>query len=132
MKYDYSFQMVIASNNSIEIENIGEVALSATNSFHQERILIINTFLGETTILQFGPSFIDMETLPDYSSFIYKKMSYDQRKLDKLIDDWINDPKFGTVNVEQLELEDALSRIKDFRECVKWLREKRFTIGEVK
>ena len=119
MKYDYSFQMVIASNNSIEIENIGEVALSATNSFHQERILIINTFLGETTILQFGPSFIDMETLPDYSSFIYKKMSYDQRKLDKLIDDWINDPKFGTVNVEQLELEDALSRIKDFRECVK-------------
>ena len=118
MKYDYSFQMVIASNNSIEIENIGEVALSATNNFHQEKILIINTSFGETTILQFGPSFMDMATLPDYSSFIYKKMNYDQRKLDKLINDWINDEKFCASNVEQIVLEDALSRIKDYREYI--------------
>ena len=112
--YEYLYE--VKATGFIDIENIGEVCLSATNDFLQERILIIHTEYGKTKVLQYGPVYVDHVQTPLNSQYTYGEFDYDDRKIDKIIDKFINEPKFSTTQVTEISYEDAMDRIIDFRE----------------
>ena len=55
--YEYLYE--VKATGFIEVENIGEVCLSATNDFLQEKVLIVHTEYGKTRVIQYGPVFVD-------------------------------------------------------------------------
>lgn len=113
--YSYLYEMI--ATGFIDIENIGEVCLSITNNFLQEKILIIHTEYGKTKVIQYGPVYIDQDTVvPTNVSYTYTEFDFNQRKLDNIIDKFINDPKFGTKQCVEIDLDTAKERIIDLRE----------------
>jgi hypothetical protein len=115
MQFEYLY--TTQAMGTIDIENIGEVCISGVNAFiAQEYILIIKTEEGKSKIIQYGPRFIDLEIAPVNVSYTYNEIDYNQRKLITIIDKFINNPKFGISQVQLIELEEAVDRIKDLRE----------------
>ena len=100
----------------LEVENIGECCLVANNDFMQEQILIVTTSLGKTKIIQYGPVFVDNVQPPLDVTYTYCEIDFSDYKIDKRIEKFINDPKFRTTQVRQIDLEEALEYITDLRE----------------
>lgn len=111
----FSYLYTMQATGFIDVENIGEVALSIRNDFLQEKILIVSTDLGETTILKFGPRY-DSGKVNDTAEFLFERMQYNSAKIERIIDKYINDAKFCTTQVTQITKEEAMERIIDFRE----------------
>lgn len=112
--YEYLYE--VKATGFIEVENIGEVCLSATNDFLQEKVLIVHTEYGKTRVIQYGPVFVDNVQPPLNVSYTFSELDYNEAKIDRIIDKFINDPKFSTTQVTILEFEDAMDRITDLRE----------------
>ena len=112
--YEYLYE--VKATGFLEIENIGECALVANNDFLQEQILIITTELGKTTILKYGPVFVDNVQPPTNVSYTFEEIDYSDYKIDKTIEKFINDAKFRTTQVTVVEIDDALDRIVDLKE----------------
>jgi hypothetical protein len=114
--YEYLYE--VKATGFIDIENIGEVCLSATNDFLQEKILIVHTEYGKTRVIQYGPIYVDNVQRPTSSKYTYDEFDYNDSKLDKIIDKFINDPKFMTTQVVEIPLDEAEGRIIDFLEFI--------------
>jgi hypothetical protein len=112
--YEYLYE--VKATGFIDIDNIGEVCLSATNNFLQEKILVIHTEYGKTKVLQYGPVYVDNVQTPLNAQYTYEEFDYNDRKIDKIIDKFINEPKFSTTQVTEISYEEAIDRIIDFRE----------------
>ena len=127
MQFKYLYE--VQATGFIDIENIGEICLSAINTiFHQEYILIIHTELGKSKILQYGPIFIDEDIPLSNVSAYYSEIDYSSSKLEKIIDKFINNPKYLVSQVTEIDLETAKSKIKNLGDFI-WFREIRLRIG---
>lgn len=118
MQFKYLYE--IQATGFIDIENLGEICLSAINTLlHQEYILIIHTELGKSKILQYGPIFIDMEDTPlSNISVNYSEIDYNSSKLEKIIDRFINNPKYLVSQVVEIDLETAKSKIRNLGDFI--------------
>jgi hypothetical protein len=114
--YEYLYE--VKATGFLEIENIGEVCLVANNDFMQEQLLIIHTELGKTKIIQYGPVYVDNVQPPTNCIYTFTEIDFSDYKIDKTIEKFINDPKFRTTQVTQIEFEDAMDRITDLREFI--------------
>ncbi len=112
--YEYLYET--KATGFLEVENIGECCLVANNDFLQEQILIITTTMGKTKIIQYGPVYVDNVQSPTDVQYSYCEIDFSDYKIDKRIEKFINDAKFRTTQVTQIELEDALDKIIDLRE----------------
>ena len=112
--YEYLYE--VKATGFLEIENIGEVCLIANNDFLQEKVLIIHTELGKTRVIQYGPVYVDNVQPPTDCSYTFSEFDFSDYKIDKIIDKFINDPKFKTTQVKETDFEDASNRITDLME----------------
>ncbi len=112
--YEYLYE--VKATGFLEIENIGECALIANNDFLQEQVLIITTALGKTKILRYGPVFIDNAQPPISVSYTFDEIDYNEYKIDKAIEKFINDAKFRATQVKVVDIEEALDIITDLKE----------------
>lgn len=113
----FSYLYTMQATGFIDVDNIGEVALSIRNDFAQERIIIVTTDLGETTILRFGDRY-DSGDVNDSSFLLMDRMQFNSVKIERIVDKFINDSKFCTTQVIEITKEEALDRIIDFRESL--------------
>lgn len=111
MQFDYMYTMT--AEDSIEIEDIGNFCLSVTNDLYLEWIMMCTTTYGITTYLQAGPFRIDFDELDDRVVYVFQRMEYNQGKLCKLIDSFINDDKKRVTQVSLISEDKAKSSIKD-------------------
>lgn len=111
MQFDYMYTMT--AEDSVEIEDVGNFCLSVINDVYREWIMICSTEFGITKWLQAGPFRIDFDELDDRVMYTYQQMEYNQTKMCRIIDSFINDPKKTTTQVTVLEESEAKSRIKD-------------------
>ena len=91
MTFEYMQRVVVDS--SIEIENIGQCVIQASNDFGAEYYLIILTELGWTEVIEYGPVIPDLNTLPLDYNISYTRFEYNQGKLERIIDKFLNNPK---------------------------------------
>ena len=114
--FDYYYQE--QPTGQIEIDNIGNFAISCTNDLFNEYFFIAVTDMGQTRILTYGPQRVDVDDAFMSRSWNYLSMQYDVRKIEKMIDKFINDPKKGITQVTIINIDDALASVKNFKELM--------------
>ncbi len=109
---EYKYYYTMQATGQLDIENRGNCCISAIDVVHRESILIVKTDMGVTKVLQWGPMLVDSEQPSPKMSCLFQKFDYEDYKIDKIIDKFLN----GTtvcVQAEEISLEEGLSRIKD-------------------
>ena len=99
------------SDAQITVDDIGTCALDCFNLIGNEYLIIITTQYGITTYLQFGPIYCDFSELPEEVNMSYKRFQYDVKKLEKLVDRYINDSKKLISQIQEIDIETALQKI---------------------
>ena len=109
MKYDYHYLMTATSQ--LEIEDQGQCCIQAIDVVGQYYFLIIQTKLGKTSVLEYGPIIPDIDTLPPKLSYFYTEFDFNSKKIDSIID------KFLSKNLQ--EDGASLITIEEAREMIK-------------
>ena len=111
MQFDYLYQM--QPTGALEVDDIGNCCVSATTATYTEYILIIKTEGGRTKIIQYGPRYIDVDTvLPSEVSYTYSEFDFNEGKIRRIIDTWLNSKTLAQQAV-LITIEEAKERIKD-------------------
>lgn len=112
----FGYLTVSTSMDSIEVDDIGNVYLQSSNDDGATWYLRIETKLGWCSSLEFGPVQIDPDS-PIYSfSLQSNKFEFNEKRLYKIIDTFINQPKRNITCVNVISREDfeyKLGEIKD-------------------
>lgn len=93
MTFDYLERVVV--EGQLDVENIGDCVIRANNDLAEEFYLVIKTELGWTEILDYGPIVPDLPILPMNYQIKYSKIEYNQGKIERAIDKFLNDAKRG-------------------------------------
>lgn len=93
MTFEYLQRVVIDA--SLEIEDIGNCAIIGRNDFGEEFYFLTRTYDGETECIEYGPCQPDVNLLPTSVYLKYDRWIWNQPKLEKRINMFLNDPKKG-------------------------------------
>ena len=113
MKYsvDYNYAQVAISN--IEIDDISNICLRATNDSNYEWYLSITTDFGITQIKEFGPCLVDSPLILNNFTYRYNEMDYIEGKICNRLDKFIQDSKRTITKVEVVDLDDFKNKLNE-------------------
>lgn len=103
-------------NATIDIEDIGNCALKASNDKYEFYYLIISTKAGYSTIIEFGP-YNEVEI--EQCNATFSKNSFNRDKIIKRIKMFLNNPKRVITQVISLTIEEALQEYIPITELLK-------------
>ena len=89
--------------DSIEIDTIGNCTLQAINDVANCWVLLISTELGSCKIIQAGPIDLDFDEVAPNVYISRETFEYNEKRLHKIINDFINNPKRNITTVELIE-----------------------------
>lgn len=104
MTFDYLERVVV--EGQLDVDNIGDCVIQANTDLGEEYYLIVKTELGWTEILDYGPVTPDLELLPINYNIKYSRIEYNQSKIERIIDKFLNDAKRCITQAKVVELED--------------------------
>ena len=99
---------------TIEIDDIGNCCLLSRNELEEERYLIIQSILGETTVVYYGPIVPCIDILPTKISYTYSRFDFDERKIIKTINTFMTD----ATHVELCKLDYIREHVKNMIELI--------------
>lgn len=105
MTFEYIQKVTV--EGELEVDNIGDCVISAVDVLTYSYYLIIKTVLGFTEIIEYGPILEGIEQLPSSYSVRYDRIEYNQGKIERVIDRFLNNPKRGIVQAQVITLEEA-------------------------
>lgn len=111
MNFQYFTTKVV--NAELDIDNIGECAIKAYNDIGEEFILIIETSMGVTRILEYGPAKIDFELAPDSVNLHFSRMNFNEKVISKTIQSFLNNPYHKVTQAFECDKQEALADCKD-------------------
>lgn len=101
---------------SVEVDDVGEVALILYNDVGQEWYILHTTRLGWTKTYSFGPLLPDEDRMILKSfAFQYSEIEYSESKLVKNLERFIQDPKKMITQVFEIDKEAVLERYKNIK-----------------
>ena len=103
--------------DSIDIVDIGNVALRCSDQFMNEYYLITKTVYGKTVILKFGAVCPDNDVLLNDFLVNYKKIDYKETQICKEISKFINDPKRSIASVEEITDYELWQAFPQIQQC---------------
>ena len=117
--FEYMYETV--SRDSIEIEDIGNCALECFNDHGEVYYLIVNTKLGYTEIIEFGPYDIAAgePIVQRKFNFNYKRMDYDDYRVESAIEAFITDKHKKVTQVVEASQQYVLDKLQDVKSCIK-------------
>ena len=127
MELDFDYNKQWLPQNTISVKDIGQFAIEASNDEGYFFYLVIFTQLGICTIASAGPVIPDLDDLTQgYGCSMYT-MEYKEDKLEKTINNWLNDRSRKITQANEVTIDEALDQ---FRDLGTYLR--RFTAEEQK
>ena len=107
MTHSFEYMHVTTALDSISVSEIGECCLHAFNDNGAEWYLLITTASGITRILTIGPIKSNIDDI-DISK---KAFQYNETKIIKLIEKWLQDTKKEITQVFECEKDDLFDII---------------------
>ena len=105
MTFDYLQRVIV--DGQLDVENIGQCTIQANSDLGEEYYLIIRTSLGFTELLEYGPCVPDfLPQLQANYQINYSRIEYNQGKIERAIDRFLNNPKRMITQAKIIELED--------------------------
>lgn len=103
MTFDYLQRVVV--EGQLDVEDIGQCVLLGRNDLGEEHYLLIKTEMGFSEVIEYGPSVPDLKLLPYAVTLKYNRFEFNQGKLEKIINKFLNDPKKGISQAEVTDIE---------------------------
>lgn len=103
MTFEYLQRIIVDSQ--LEVEDIGQCCILGRTDMGEENYLMIRTELGWTEVIQCGPFIPHLGILPDYININYTRFEFNQNKIVKLIDKFLNDGRRGITQAEVVSVE---------------------------
>lgn len=120
MKSQFEYNYQLQSQNSIDVPDIGNCALEGKNTLYEYTYyLIIFTKVGKTHLIECGPILDDGKYIPNDFQISYNVFDYSEKKIEKEINNFLNNNKKKISQVSFLEIEEAIEHITDFRKYVR-------------
>ena len=119
MTRDFEYFTKVVVNASISIEDIGNCAIRANNDLGSFWFLIIQTELGFSEIFEYGPFIFNVEELPKSCNWFYKRISYSENALSKIIDKFLNDGYRCITQAEEISMEEAKENCRNLADYIK-------------
>lgn len=116
MEFEFNHQLLPQS--LLEVENIGSVSIEATNTDGFCYYMIIQTKLGTTSISTCGPVIPDIDLLPSGFTIYHMTLPYKEDKINKIIDNFLNDRYKKLVSAKIIDESDALDQFRDIRNYI--------------
>ncbi len=91
MTFEYLQRVIVDAE--LNVDDIGQCVILGRNDIGEENYLIIRTEMGWTEQITIGPVCPDIEILPFNVSILYSRYEYNQGKIERAIDKFLNDPK---------------------------------------
>lgn len=113
---NFSYCNEVTQTADIEIDRLGNCVLRGLDILTNRYYLIIKTDdIGNTKILQCGP-YADYEL--SSLSIQYKKIDFQESKLKRIIDSFLNNPKAEIIQAEQISIDEVFDEIKNPLELI--------------
>ena len=96
---------------TLEIDDIGNCCLLCRNDIGEEFYLITKTVMGWIEVIEYGPCTPDLDILPFSVQLLYDRFEWNQYKLEKRIDKFLNNPKRAITQAEVSSLDVVLPLI---------------------
>ena len=114
MKFDFYYQE--QPTESLDIDDMGNVALVASDVSGIEYYLVIQSELGLTKTIYYGPSIPEeTEVLPQSVSYTYNQFEFNESKIYKLINKFLNTTGITTARItEKEEIYTKIRSLKDY------------------
>lgn len=100
---------------TIQIDDIGNCALICSGEYKDGKfktpgqwVIILNTVMGKTTVLKWGPFLSDIPVLPNTFSLTVKQFAYKENIIEKELSMFLNDPQKGIYEAKEILKEEAL------------------------
>ena len=106
MTFEYLQRVVVESE--LNVDNIGQCVILGRNDIGEEFYLIIKTELGWTEVLEYGPFTPDLALLPLNYNISYSRFEYNEGKLERIIDKFLNNPKRMISQANVVELSEII------------------------
>lgn len=91
MTFEYLQRVVVDAE--LNVDDIGQCVILGRNDLGEEHYLLIRTEMGWTEQISIGPVCPDIEILPFNVSLLYSRYEFNQGKIERAIDKFLNDPK---------------------------------------
>ena len=91
MTFEYLQRVVVDAE--LNVDDIGQCVILGRNDIGEESYLIIRTEMGWTEQISIGPVCPDIDILPFNVAILYSRFEYNQGKIERSIDKFLNDPK---------------------------------------
>ena len=91
MTFEYLQRVVVDAE--LNVDDIGQCVILGRNDIGEESYLIIRTEMGWTEQISIGPVCPDIDILPFNVAILYSRFEYNQGKIERAIDKFLNDPK---------------------------------------
>ena len=104
MIFEYLQRIVV--EGQLDVDNIGDCVLQGNSDVGEEYYLVIKTCLGTTEVIEYGPYVPDLSILPPNYQVKYSRFDYNQGKLEKIIDKFLNDSKKMITQAKITTLEE--------------------------
>ncbi len=115
----FEFNQQLMPQSLIDVENIGDFAIEASNDEGVFWYLIVKTSLGVTTMVSCGPVVPDVNLLPSGYCTYLSRIDYKEDKLIKQINMWLNDRSKKLTSASIVDIEDALDQFRDVGEYMR-------------
>lgn len=91
MTFEYLQRVIVDAE--LNVDDIGQCVILGRNDIGEEHYLTIRTEMGWTEQIIVGPVCPDIEILPFNVAILYSRYEYNQGKIERAIDKFLNDPK---------------------------------------
>lgn len=109
MNFDYLTRVVV--EGQLSVNNIGRCVLLARNDFGEEWYLLIQTELGWTEVIEYGPAHTDFALLPASVRQSYDRFEYSEGKICRIIEKFLNDPKRMISQAEETTVDAVAEKM---------------------
>ena len=111
MKYEYSYLKTATSE--IEVENPAQCCILTQDVIGQYYLLCIQTVLGQTKVVEYGPFIPNTTMIPPYINLTYKEFECKMAKIDKLISKFLEKDNLQMDGAVEISLDEAKKLIKN-------------------
>lgn len=105
----------------LQVDDIGDCCIQANNDEGLFYYLLIETNLGWTKILEYGPATPDFDELPKSVSCNFSRIEFDEKKIFKRVDEFLNN-RFRNITQAQVVDRDVL--FADCKSLLDYMEEK--------
>lgn len=116
---EFEFNNELKAQNKINIDNIGSFALEACNENGAFFYYVVQSIMGQCIIASCGPIVPDIDAIPSGFCINLYKMIYNETKLGKAINLFLNDKYKQITAAQEITIEDAIEQFRDIKDYLK-------------